>query len=100
LDEVARVAEGIGIGPNTVQFEDDFIVIRIFGYDRETGQGDIVIERKQAEVGFYYIYLTFDSGNTNRLDFDGANPNIGEFMDFQATYRNDLIVKVEAKKVR
>ena len=92
--------EGIEIGPNVVQFEDDFIEIRILGFDAFTGAGDLSVERKQAEVGFYYIQLTFRSGNTNRIDYDSANPNHHDYFEFQAAYRNDAIVRVEARRVR
>jgi hypothetical protein len=92
--------EGIEIGPNVIQFEDDFIEIRILGFDSFTGVGDLSVERKQANVGFYYIHLTFRSGNTIRIDYDSANPNHHDYFEFQAAYRNDAIVKVEATKVR
>jgi hypothetical protein len=94
------MTNGIQIGPNVVQFEDPFIEIRILAFSPFTGLGDLVVEKRQPNVGFYYINISFASGDSVRLDYDGANLNNPDTWELRSSHRNDTIVRVWATKVR
>lgn len=94
------MSNGIEIGPNHVHFEDDFIAVRIIGFDPEKGRANVLIERKRKESYFYYVVVKFRSGDSTRIDYDGDNPNIPADYVVRTSHRGDAIASVEAIKVR
>jgi hypothetical protein len=94
------MSDGIAIGPNIIQFEDDFIAVRIPSFTPTTGQVQVLFEKKSARVGFYYVTVSFLSGDSSRMDYDGENPNNPEIWEINSSHRHDTIVKLEATKVR
>lgn len=87
------------IGSGKVLFQDGFIVITIPSFDSHSGVGQVLIEHKQEPVGNYYIWVYFKSGDSTRLDYNGANPNNPKPWIVNSSHRNDTILRVEAKKI-
>ena len=94
------MSEGIEIGPHKIQFEDEFIAVRVYWFDPRSGQAEIVIEEKQVPSGYYYVHVHFVSGDSTRIDYDGGNPNRLQSWSISTTHRDDAIARVDAKKVR
>jgi hypothetical protein len=94
------MANGIEIGPNIIQFEDDSIEVRVLSFNPDNGLGDIHVQKKTARVGFYYITVHFRSGDSTRLDYDGGNPQIPVGWEIRTSHRNDTIERVDVIKVR
>jgi hypothetical protein len=92
--------DSIVIDPKKVLFEDDFIAVRIVAFDPKSGLGNVSIQKKLPQVGFYYITVSYASGDSNRLDYNGENPNNPDPWDINSSHRNDAITKLEAKKAR
>ena len=90
----------IEIGPNVIQFEDEFILVRILSFTPGTGMAVLLVEEKQTRIGFYYIFVHFKSGDNTRIDYDGANPNRPTSFTVQTSSRDDVIASIEAKKAR
>lgn len=90
----------IQVGPNTIQFEDDFIEVRVLSFNPDNGHADIHVQKKTAQVGFYYITVQFRSGDSTRLDYDGGNPSIPVEWDVITSHRNDAIGSIGVIKVR
>jgi hypothetical protein len=96
----AEMTDGIEIGPNVIQFEDESIAVRILDFNPENGHADVHVQKKAARIGFYYITVQFLSGDSTRLDYDGANPNIPISWDVRTSHPNDVIGEVQVRKVR
>jgi hypothetical protein len=94
------MGDGIRIGPNVIQAEDAYIAVRILSFNPDTGMAELLIDEKVVPIGFYYVFVNFRSGNSTRIDYDGANPNRPNSYTVHTIERGDAIVKVEAKKVR
>ena len=99
-DERNPMSGAIEIGPNVIQFEDEFILVRILSFTPGTGMAVLLVEEKQTRIGFYYIFVHFKSGDNTRIDYDGANPNRPTSFTVQTSRRDDVIASIEAKKVR
>ena len=74
--------------------------VRIFSFNPSTGMAELLVEEKQPQIGFYYIIVTFESKNSTRIDYDGANPNRPNSYTVNTFQRGDVIKSIEAKKVR
>src|SRR6202042_1080580 len=59
--------------PETV-FSDEHIIVRNVAFDPIDGSLQLSIDENHKNVGFYYINVTFNSGNATRIDYDGGNP--------------------------
>lgn len=86
--------------PHKTLCEDSNIAVQLLEFDPLRGVATIKIDEKVPKVGFYYIFIYFESGNNHRIDYDGANPNCKVAYQITTNKRNDTIQKVEAKRVR
>lgn len=94
------MADGLEIGPNKILFQDDYITVRIPHFDSQSGQVEVLVDHKQEPSGDYYIWVHFKSGDSSRMDYNGANPNNPRPWVVNSSHRNDTITRVEAKKIR
>lgn len=94
------MGKGVEVGPHNIQFEDDFIKVWISGFKPHTGEAWVQVEDKHVPSGFYYVTVHFASGNSHRIDYDGANPNRLQEWPVTTMQRNDVLARVEVKKMR
>lgn len=94
------MADGLEIGPNNILFQDDYIVVIIPRFDPHSGLAEVLVDHKREPSGDYYIWVHFQSGDSTRLDYNGANPNNPRPWTINSSHRNDRIAKVEVKKIR
>jgi hypothetical protein len=94
------MADGLEIGPDKILFQDDYITVRIARFDPQSGRGEVLVDHKREPSGDYYIWVHFKSGDSTRMDYNGANPNNPRPWVINSSHRNDTITKVEAKKIR
>lgn len=94
------MSDELEIGPEKIWFEDDFITVRIPSFDARSGQGEVTVDHKREPSGDYYIWVHFKSGDSIRMDYNGANPNNPKPWPIQCPHKNDKITSVEAKKIR
>ena len=67
------MSEGKSIYAYQARFADEHIVVRQIGFDPTSGRLALAIDENHEKVGFYYITVTFDSGNSTRIDYDGVS---------------------------
>jgi hypothetical protein len=94
------MADGLEIGPDKILFQDDYITVRIARFDPQSGCGEVLVDHKGEPSGDYYIWVHFESCDSTRMDYNGANPNNPRPWVINSSHRNDTITKVEAKKIR
>jgi hypothetical protein len=94
------MSDGIQIGPSIVQVEDGHIAVRILSFRPDTGMAELLVDEKVLTIGYYYIFVYSSSGDSTRIDYDGGNPSRPKSYTIQTSHRGDVIVRVEAKKVR
>ncbi len=94
------MSDGLEIGPDKILFQDDYITVRIARFDPQSGFGEVLVDQKREPSGDYYIWVHFKSGDSTRMDYNGANPNNPRPWVINSSHRNDTITKVEAKKIR
>ena len=83
-----------------VAFDDDHITIGDADFDSAKGILRLEIHEKHESVGFYYITTTFESGNSNRIDYDGDNPRRDKNPTVETPAKNDSVKQVQAVRVR
>jgi hypothetical protein len=91
---------GLKTGPGQIHFEDEFITVVVLRFDPKSGIAEVVFSKRQALAGFYYVTLSFASGDSVRLDYNGENPNNPAVWTPNSAHRDDVLTKVEAVKVR
>ena len=84
----------------TSRFEDDHIAVKLHNFSPMAGIANLIVEEKHEKVGFYYIWLRFESGDETRIDYDGGNPHQVKFLTFKTTHRMDIVKEIGAKRVR
>lgn len=82
------------------QFADSHIVLRLIGFDPSTGVAKLAVDENQNNVGFYYIFVYFGSGDNTRIDYDGGNPRRDNRPTAQSSHKNDTLAKIEVKRIR
>jgi hypothetical protein len=82
------------------QYEDSHITLRLLDFDPTTGRASLAIDEQDSNVGFYYIWVRFASGNETRIDYDGGNPRRDLNPVVVTAYPNDVIREVTVKRVR
>jgi len=85
---------------NGAVFDDDHMDIELLNFEPYSGVGQLIVREKHNGVGFYYIFVTFESGDSTRIDYDGGNPQRVQFLTVHTTHRNDTIKEIVAKRVR
>ena len=83
-----------------VVFEDEHIAIRLVDFTPHTGAALVAVDEKHQRVGYYYIWVNFESSDSTRFDYDGGNPNRVQTLEARTTHRNDKIKEIVAKRVR
>lgn len=82
-------------------FADGHIVLRLLGFDPTSPrQCRLAIDEDHPNVGFYYIWVTFASGDETRIDYDGGNPNRDNHPVVTSNHVNDGLKSIRAKRVR
>jgi hypothetical protein len=94
------MGEGRSIYLHQMQFADQHIVVRFIGFDPSSGTARLAIDENHPNVGFYYIWVHFGSGNSHRTDYDGGNPKRDNRPIAITTQRNDTVTRLEIKRVR
>ena len=94
------MSEGDAILAHQTQFADSHIAIRLLGFDPSTRTVRLAVDEKHGNVGFYYIWVYFGSGDSTRIDYDGGNPNRDNRPSATSDHKNDVLVRIEAKRVR
>ncbi len=80
-------------------FADSHIVVRLLGFDPTSGQCRLAIDENSLNIGFYYIWVTFASGDETRIDYDGGNPNRNNRPIIKSNHVNDSLSGIRAKRV-
>lgn len=94
------MGDGQSIYLSQMQFSDPHIVLRFLGFDPSAGTARIAIDENHANVGFYYIWVYFGSGNNTRIDYDGGNPSRDNRPIVRTGQANDTVARLEVKRVR
>ena len=95
------MSEGKSIYAYQARFADQHIVVRQISFDPTSGQLALAIDENHEKVGFYYITVTFDSGNSTRIDYDGGNPPRRDTRPIvQTPKRNDTVKEIKVIRVR
>jgi len=94
------MGDGQSIYLSQMQFSDPHIVVRFITFDPSAGTARIGIDENHPNVGFYYIWVHFGSGDNTRIDYDGANPNRDNRPIVKTSHKNDTVAKLEVKRVR
>lgn len=94
------VSEGEAILAHQTQFADSHIAVRLLGFDPSTRIARLAVDEKHGNVGFYHIWVFFGSGDSTRIDYDGGNPNRDNHPFATSNHKNDVLVRIEAKRVR
>lgn len=81
-------------------FADGHIVLRLLGFDPSSRQCRLAVDENHPNVGFYYIWVTFASGDETRIDYDGANPNRNNRPVVESSHINDFLKSIRATRVR
>lgn len=81
-------------------FSDGHIVLRLLGFDPTSRQCRLAIDEEHPNVGFYYIWVTFSSGDESRFDYDGGNPNRDNHPIATSSHINDGVKNIRATRVR
>ena len=99
--ELAAWEHGLMASQQQVVFHDEHIIVGDAGFDPADGTLKLEIhEKHEGSVGFYYITVTFDSGNATRIDYDGGNPRRVKNPIVQTWEKNDSVKDVKAVRVR
>ena len=94
------MGEGPSIYAHQTVFSDNHIVVRMLAFDPTAGRLGLAIDENHKNVGFYYITVTFDSGNSTRIDYDGGNPHRDIRPVVQTGKRNDSVKEIQVVRVR
>ena len=86
--------------PGRVLYQDSNITVRLLDFDALHGVATIFVDEHVPQVGFYYITVQFASGNSHRIDYNGASPNCKVPYEVRTIQRNDTIQGVKAIKAR
>lgn len=82
------------------RYGDDHITLRFLGFNPSSRQCQLAVDEKHPNVGFYYIWVTFGSGDETRIDYDGGNPNRNTRPIAESNHYNDTLKDIRAKRVR
>jgi len=85
---------------NDATFEDDHITVELLNFEPYSGVAQVVVREKHDAVGFYYIWVNFESGNSTRFDYDGGNPNRVFVLEGRTIERDDKIKEIIVKRIR
>ncbi len=94
------MSEGKSIYAHQAVFADKHIVVRNLAFDPTAGRLGLAIDENHENVGFYYITVTFDSGNFTRIDYDGGNPSRDNRPIVQTGKQNDTVREIKVVRVR
>jgi len=94
------MGEGQSVYLYQTQYADEHIVLRLLGFDPSSRQCRLAIDENHPNVGFYYIWVTFGSGDESRIDYDGGNPNRDTRPRATSNHLNDTLKSIRAKRVR
>jgi hypothetical protein len=94
------MSEGKAIYQQQMQFADSHIVVRFIGFDPSSGTARLAVDENHPNVGFYYIWVYFGSGDSTRIDYDGGNHNRDNRPIIRTNHKNDTVTKLEVKRVR
>jgi hypothetical protein len=86
--------------PNGSYFADDHISVELFDFVPSTGIVQIRVDENHGNVGFYYIWVNFESGDSTRIDYDGANPQREQYNTVRTNHENDKIKEILVERVR
>lgn len=81
-------------------FDDEYITVGL-EFDSSRGAVKLKILEKQDDIGLYYIDVMFDSGDSVKIQYDGANPARNRQPLVATTKPNAKGVKmIEVKRAR
>jgi hypothetical protein len=92
--------DGEAIFESQKRFQDDRITIRLLDFHAESGRVSIAVDEHRPNVGFYYIWINFQSGDEMRIDYDGGNPMRNTCPIFITSHKNDVLKEIKAKRIR
>ena len=84
----------------TFALEDDHITVELLDFNSHTGAAQVIVREKHERVGFYYLWVNFNSGDSTRIDYDGGNPNRQRALTINTTHQDDSIKEIIVKRVR
>jgi hypothetical protein len=100
LKQILAKQGGLKTGPEHVHFEDDFIKVWVRSFNPKNGLVELIVEKKQSQVGSYYITLSFESGDSALLSYNGESPSNPRAWTPNSSHKNDTLIKLEATKHR
>jgi hypothetical protein len=81
-------------------FQDEYMDVELLNFEPYAGVAQLVVHEKHGKMGFYYIWVNFESGDSTRIDYDGGNPQRQQLLTVRTTHRNDIIKEIVVKRVR
>jgi len=94
------MSEGKSIYAYQARFADQHIVVRQISFDPTSGRLALAFDENHEKVGFYYITVIFDSGNSTRIDYDGGNPCRDTRPIVRTPKRDDTVKEIKVIRVR
>jgi hypothetical protein len=85
---------------NSAVFEDDRITVELFSFQSYDRVAQFTVREKHANVGYYHIWVYFESGDRTQTEYDGGNPQREQILTVRTTHRNDKIKEIVVKRVR
>jgi hypothetical protein len=76
------------------------ITLLAFSGSAKPPEAWLAVEEHDANVGFYYINVRFDSGDATRIDYDGGNPNRLREPSASSSHLPDSLKEISALRIR
>jgi hypothetical protein len=81
-------------------FDDEHMTVGIAESDASNGVLKLAIAEKHEGVGFYWINVEFESGNSTRIAYNGANSGRDKHLIVRTPKRNDTVKEIKVDRVR
>ncbi len=90
------MSEAEAILAHQTKWADHHITVRFLGFDPSTGMARLAVDEKHANAASYDISVSFGSGDSKRIRFDGTNNRPTVTSD----HKNDVVTGIKAQRVR
>jgi hypothetical protein len=80
-------------------FADNHIIVRNIGFDPSTGLVRLAIDENHENVGLYHIAVTFGSGSSTGVDYDGGNSHRDKRPIVRTEKQYDTLKEIKVARV-
>jgi hypothetical protein len=79
---------------------DGYIEVQLTGFDPTSRQATLLIAEHHANLGRYFIWVKFTSGDETVVDYDGSNPNRVQHQIVTSSHVGDSVSGLRVQRVR